>query len=389
MPSNTSPRFFLGDFRIRLPAHNGSHEQTVQWLAAAHTRAEKTLRGDRDFDGAAFRRQMERHIRRFGPSPQAVGFRRSDVGEFLDERFEEKEIFPLHRRPEGVPMGARMHAFAGFATRAVDGLYTAEDTAPQELLHVTCTGYAAPSAVQALAMRRGWGAFTRITHVYHMGCLASLPALRIAAGYLASGLRTARCDVVHTEVCTLHLNPARHDPEQLVVQSLFADGYARYSLHRLPSAEDGFTLLGFLERLLPDSLGDIGWIPGDFGMRMSLSRQVPDRLAEALDPFLSGLAEACGVARAALRDAVYAVHPGGPRILEKTAEWLRLQPWQLAASRQVLFERGNMSSATLPHIWDRLLSDNEVPPGGLVVSLAFGPGLTLYGMLMRRRRSAP
>jgi predicted naringenin-chalcone synthase len=186
----------------------------------------------------------------------------------------------------------------------------------------------------------------------------------------------------------LHLNPLRHDAEQLVVQSLFADGYIRYSLGPPGGGiQSGFTVLGFLERLIPDSLEDIGWIPGNFGMRMTLSRNVPDKIALVLEPFLTALAAECGCSRDDLREAIYAVHPGGPRIMDKVGEWLNLVPSQLQASREILFERGNMSSATLPHIWERLLKTSEMAPkmqpGTLVVSLAFGPGLTIYGSLMR------
>jgi predicted naringenin-chalcone synthase len=41
-----------------------------------------------------------------------------------------------------------------------------------------------------------------------------------------------------------------------------------------------------------------------------------------------------------------------------------------------------MSSATLPHIWMRLLEASDVPVGTPVVSLAFGPGLTVAAALM-------
>ena len=377
---------FLHNFRVHLPRYWGTHEQTVQWLAAAHAQSEATLRsGEADFDKDAFRRQVERHIKRFGPSPQAVGGRRSDLGEFLDDRFEEKKLFPLHEKPEGAAMGQRMDAFAEIADAAFTGLYSdSNDDAPDELLHITCTGYASPSAGQKLVDQKKWHDHTHNTHVYHMGCYASLPAIRIAAGYLAASPKSTRCDLIHTEVCTLHLNPTRHDPEQLVVQSLFADGHIRYSLSSSPAVSTGFEVLGFLERIIPDSLYDIGWIPGDFGMRMTLSRLVPDKIAAVLEPFLVSLASECGLNRIDLNNAVYAVHPGGPRILDKVGEWLNLEPPQLAASREILFERGNMSSATLPHIWERILSNAEVHPDTLIVSLAFGPGLTIYGSLMRR-----
>ncbi len=391
----------LSNFRVHLPAHRGSHADIVRWLAAAHARSEETVRaGDPGFDPGAFRRQMERHLRRFAPSPETVGFRYSEIDEFLDEDFSRKELFPLDRVPQGASTGARMDAFAGFAERALRALYDpgSDDGAapPGEILHVTCTGYAAPSAPQVLVEERGWHSATRVTHAYHMGCYAALPAVRIAAGYLASGRpggfrEEGRCDIVHTEVCSLHLNPARHDPEQLVVQSLFADGFIRYSLRDAGREGEGgapeggrLEVLGFAERIVPRSLADIRWSPGDFGMRMTLSRDVPDKVGPELDAFADGLARASGLARTEIDQAVWAVHPGGPRIVDKVEEWMKLDPRRLLASREILFERGNMSSATLPHIWDRILRDPSVAPGTPVVSLAFGPGLTLYGAVMRK-----
>ena len=86
----------LHDFRIQLPAYRGAHGDVVKWLAAAHARAEATLqKDDPDFDPAAFHRQMERHLRRFAPSPETVGFRYSDIGEFSDEDFGGKVLFPV------------------------------------------------------------------------------------------------------------------------------------------------------------------------------------------------------------------------------------------------------------------------------------------------------
>lgn len=384
------PGSVLSRFRVHLPAHRGAHADVVRWLAAAHARAEQTSRrDDPTFDPAAFHRQMERHLRRFAPSPETVGYRYSDINEFLDENFSDKDLFPVDRLPQGVSTATRMDAFADMAERALRALYDEGDTAPEELVHVTCTGYAAPSAPQVLIEERGWQARTRVTHAYHMGCYAALPAVRIAAGYRASSAAAGtgeRCDIVHTEICSLHLNPARHDPEQLVVQSLFADGFIRYSLGDAPAAGEGagLEILAFAERIVRESLIDIRWAPGDFGMRMTLSRNVPDKVGPELEAFAEALADASGLTRTALAGAVWAVHPGGPRIVDKVEEWMRLEASQVRASREILFERGNMSSATLPHIWDRILSDDSVRPGTLVVSLAFGPGLTIYGAVMRK-----
>jgi predicted naringenin-chalcone synthase len=43
-----------------------------------------------------------------------------------------------------------------------------------------------------------------------------------------------------------------------------------------------------------------------------------------------------------------------------------------------------MSSATLPHIWQALVADDRVKDGALILSLAFGPGLTVSGNLLRK-----
>ncbi len=58
-------------------------------------------------------------------------------------------------------------------------------------------------------------------------------------------------------------------------------------------------------------------------------------------------------------------------------EKLELSDWQVQDSKTILLEYGNMSSATLPHVWERILRSNS--KNQPIVSLAFGPGLTLFG----------
>ncbi|NCA11799.1 type III polyketide synthase, partial [bacterium] len=69
----------------------------------------------------------------------------------------------------------------------------------------------------------------------------------------------------------------------------------------------------------------------------------------------------------------WAVHPGGPRVLTSVAEALMLAPGSLDASSHVLTAHGNMSSATILFILDRLIMASAPTP---CVALAFGPGLT-------------
>ena len=71
-------------------------------------------------------------------------------------------------------------------------------------------------------------------------------------------------------------------------------------------------------------------------------------------------------------------------MIESTAGALGLDGDRVHHSQEVLRERGNMSSTTLPHIWDRIAQDPAVEDGDLVCSVAFGPGLTVASMLMRK-----
>jgi alkylresorcinol/alkylpyrone synthase len=79
----------------------------------------------------------------------------------------------------------------------------------------------------------------------------------------------------------------------------------------------------------------------------------------------------------------WAIHPGGPRILDATGEGLRLGSGELAASRRVLSEHGNCSSATILLVVDAAWSQLESSPGRNIVAVSFGPWLTLYAALLR------
>jgi predicted naringenin-chalcone synthase len=81
---------------------------------------------------------------------------------------------------------------------------------------------------------------------------------------------------------------------------------------------------------------------------------------------------------------VFAIHPGGPAILNQIRNRLGIEESQIAMSREVLRQHGNMASATAPHIWERIVESDEIPQGAKVLSMAFGPGLTVIGALFEK-----
>ena len=74
--------------------------------------------------------------------------------------------------------------------------------------------------------------------------------------------------------------------------------------------------------------------------------------------------------------------PNRRSVLDRVETGLGLPEAALGASREVLREYGNMSSATIMFILRQLLHDPEV--SGSIAALAFGPGLTVESAMMRK-----
>ena len=238
-----------------------------------------------------------------------------------------------------------------------------------EITHMvvaSCTGFIAPGIDQIIARRLGLAQDVERTLIGFMGCYAGVTALRSAAHIVRSD-RSARVLVVAVELCTLHMQPTGN-LESLLAMAQFADGAAA----AIVSGEgEGLALGEGLSATLEESSELITWTIGDTGFAMHLSGEVPGRLAEALAD--SGLQETLLKNG---RDQAWAVHPGGRSVLDAVERGLGLPGDALDHSRAVLSENGNMSSATVIFVLDRMMADR--PADG--IALAFGPGLAMEGL---------
>lgn len=121
------------------------------------------------------------------------------------------------------------------------------------------------------------------------------------------------------------------------------------------------------------------WEVTDLGFRMGLSPQVPNVLSMHVRKLVDDLLTRHGLTIGEVDG--WAVHPGGPKILDVVQEQLGLPAEALAASRGVLSAYGNCSSPTVLLVLDALRRRPQPPRH--VVMLAFGPGLTLYVTLLQ------
>jgi predicted naringenin-chalcone synthase len=239
------------------------------------------------------------------------------------------------------------------------------------LVVCSCTGYATPGLDIMLARDLGLPADVQRLFVGHMGCYAALPGLSTAANYVRVHRRPAA--LLCVELPSLHLQPPTADPEQIVAHALFSDAAAAVVLE--PDGA-GHQVCDTVCVTDPTVASYMTWDVTDLGFRMGLSAQVPEVLDRYVGQLVADLLHRHGLAVADVDG--WAVHPGGPRILDVVRDRLGLTESALTASRQTLAEHGNCSSPTVLAIVDQLRDAGA----DTIVALAFGPGLTLYGALL-------
>ena len=241
------------------------------------------------------------------------------------------------------------------------------------LVVASCTGFVAPGIDQIIARRIGLSPSVERVLIGFMGCYAAVAALRTAR-HIVRSEPSARVLVLCVELSTLHLQDTT-DLEPLLAMLQFGDGAAA----ALVSGDaTGFELGQPFATTLDDSHELIRWDITDRGFAMHLSGEVPGRIAAGLaDPVFAAAATG---GRAPHEIDGWAVHAGGRSILDAVEHGFALAPGTLAASRAVLAEHGNMSSATLMFVLAKLFAGPRVRDG---VALAFGPGLAAEGFAFR------
>jgi predicted naringenin-chalcone synthase len=269
----------------------------------------------------------------------------------------------FYRRGAFPSTGQRMARYTQealpLAMKALDRLNLREQAGRvTHLILTSCTGFYAPGLDLQILQAYGLRDSTERTVVGFMGCYAAMNALKLAR-HIVRSEASACVLVVNLELCTLHFNEV-HALEPLLSFLLFGDGVAA----ALISAEaEGLALQEFSTAIIPDSAHLITWDIGDSGFIMHLSGQVPPLLERALPGM--------GIS---LHDVTHwAVHPGGRTILDAVEHGLALPPQALTDARAVLHDYGNMSSATIMFVLQRMLASAHP---GIGFGMAFGPGLT-------------
>lgn len=254
------------------------------------------------------------------------------------------------------------------STRALEAARWQPDSI-SHLVTVSCTGFAAPGVDVGLIQRLGLPATVQRVHVGFMGCHGAINGLRVAQAF-ADARPEARVLLCTVELCSLHLY-YQFDPKRNVANALFSDGAA--AVAGVPSTAapaHAWRVAATGSCLIPHSQSAMQWRIGDRGFDMMLSAKIPSLIAGALRPWLEAWLGEQGLTMSDVKS--WAVHPGGPRVLDAVGDCLNLPGEALVDSRAVLAAFGNMSSPTVLFILDRLRQRQAPRP---CVMLGFGPGM--------------
>ncbi|MEA5455686.1 type III polyketide synthase [Sinomonas sp. JGH33] len=286
-----------------------------------------------------------------------------------------------------------------FTETARRALEAADGIAPEDVTHVitvSCTGFFNPGPDYRIVRALGLNPAVQRFHLGFMGCYAAFPALRAAKAFCDADPRAVVL-VAIVELCSLHVRSS-NDPDTILGASLFADGAAAaiVTARDLPLTRPALSLDAFETTLTPVGEETMAWNIGDRGFEMVLGTYVPhlidDHITGALEPLFARDDALSGRPHAEIEH--WAIHPGGRSIVDKVVARLGLSEAQAEPARETLREFGNMSSATVMFVLERILArpraDDGGPHGGSrpgserVCAMAFGPGLTVETALLTR-----
>lgn len=306
-----------------------------------------------------------------------------DYGCFDPRRF---QFFPASWTLQPSPSTAkRMEVYETesmtLSLTAIETAFRQAGVGAQQITHViinTCTGFFAPGPDVMLIKRLGLNPNVQRLIIGFMGCCAGFHGMRTAKQIVAANPDAVVLHI-NIELCSLHFQNEL-SRQSIIANSLFADGCAAVvygSSRRFPNT--GLEVMELHSALVPDCEDQMTWKISGTGFIMTLDAAVPKTIHHEAVPFLETLWRRAGIGYDDM--CGWAIHPGGKKIVEMTADALSLDDHETACSYSVLRNYGNMSSATLFFVLDQWRQTHH--SNGYITAMGFGPGLVMEGAVFK------
>jgi predicted naringenin-chalcone synthase len=240
----------------------------------------------------------------------------------------------------------------------------------------TCTGRLTPSLDAHLVARLGCRRDVQRVHVGDTGCASAMVALQQAWNHLRA-FPGHRALVMAVEICSAaYFLDDRL--ESAVAHAIFADGAGAVALG--PDGA-GPALVQHHTMFRSEHLPAMGFEYPGGRPRVILSKDVRRIGATMMGEMAGALMATQGLKRDDV--AHWVLHSAGRRVLDRARDLLDLSDAQMGHARAVLREHGNMSSATILFVLERLLRTETTMPGQWGLMIGLGPGFAAEGALLR------
>jgi alpha-pyrone synthase len=249
------------------------------------------------------------------------------------------------------------------------------------LVFVTSTGFIAPGVDVAIIKQLGLSPSVSRVVVNFMGCAAAMNGLRTAADYVRAH-PDRKAMVVCIELCSVNAVFA-DDINDIIISSLFGDGCAAVvvgaSQVQQPLAPGKVVIRSSFSRLLDDAEDGIVLGVNHNGITCELSQNLPKYIYAGLDPVVTEVLADSGLQKSDVD--LWAIHPGGPKIIEESVRSLGIPAEAAATSWDVLARFGNMLSVALIFVLELMTKIEATKAISTGVAFSFAPGVAVEGMI--------
>ncbi len=246
------------------------------------------------------------------------------------------------------------------------------------IITVSCTGIMIPSLdaylINALGMRRD---IVRLP-VTEMGCAAGVSGILYAKNFLkANPGKRAAVVAVESPTATFQLND--FSMANIVSAAIFGDGAACVLLSS-HADDDGPEVVDEEMYHFDNAEQMMGFKLTNTGLQMVLDVAVPDTIAQHFPDIIHPFLKKNGMGIGAVDHLIF--HPGGKKIIQVVEALFGGLGKNIDDTKEVLRLYGNMSSATVLYVLERIM-DTQPSPGETGLMLSFGPGFTAQRILLR------
>lgn len=339
----------------QLPEYSGSTEEILGlvdgWMAGQEDRFIRKVK--KIFEGAA----VDRRYSIMHPAEA-----------FTATSFEEKN--DIYTR-EAIKLGEKVlqNALdkAGWDPQTLDYIIT-----------VSCTGIMIPSLDAYLINKMNLRQDIVRLPVTEMGCAAGISGIIYAKNFLKANPRK-RAAVIAVEAPSATFQLDDYSMPNIVSAAIFGDGSACCLLSSYDE-DNGPEIIDEQMYHFYEAEHMMGFKLTNSGLQMVLDVEVPEKIASHFEDIIHPFLEKNNLTIKDIDHLIF--HPGGKKIIKTVEELFSGMGKNIDDTKEVLKLYGNMSSATVLYVLERVM-DAKPATGERGVMLSFGPGFSAQRVLLQ------